>query len=401
MCTFVIHKDKISRKMNKVIMAFALCLSITSCIKDEAPNKECDIESAWVEGAELEKNFYQTAAMRKENISSTETSITFIVRSMMMLPTQVPVNFKITPGANIEPASGSPQDFTKGAVTYIVTSEDRQWSRSYKVAFVEPELPKSKFSFELADTAEGGIFIKNFYHQFYEPGDYGGKQRLWASGNPGFALTQFNGAGPELFPTYRTDNGFVGHGVRLETMSAGDLGISMGKPIAAGNLFLGRFIVEQTAMDPLKATEFGVRWDKDPLRVTGYYKYQPGKDFTNDMMETVPGRTDEASIYAVFYRNIDADGKHYFLYGGDVADLDKVMDNPQVYKMASVSSLPPTDEWTRFEMFFEGIDAPAEMVANQEFNLAIVFSSSKSGAWFEGAIGSTLYIDEVEVWYER
>ena len=46
MCTFVIHKDKISRKMNKVIMAFALCLSITSCIKDEAPNKECDIESA-------------------------------------------------------------------------------------------------------------------------------------------------------------------------------------------------------------------------------------------------------------------------------------------------------------------------------------------------------------------
>ena len=401
MCTFVIHKDKISRKMNKVIMAFALCLSITSCIKDEAPNNECDIESAWVEGAELEKNFYQTAAMRKENISSTETSITFIVRSMMMLPTQIPVNFKITPGANIEPANGSPQDFTKGAVTYTVTSEDRQWSRSYKVVFVEPELPKSKFSFEHADTAEGGIFIKNFYHQFYEPGDNGGKQRLWASGNPGFALTQFSGAGPELFPTYRTDNGFEGHGVRLETMSAGDLGMSMGKPIAAGNLFLGRFIVEQTAVDPLKATEFGVRWDKEPLRVTGYYKYQPGKDFTNDKMETVPGRTDEASIYAVFYRNIDADGKPYFLYGGDVADLDKVMDNPQVYKIASVASLPPTDQWTRFEMFFEGIDAPAEMVANHDFNLAIVCSSSKSGAWFEGAIGSTLYIDEVEVWYEK
>ena len=393
--------DKISRKMNKIMMAFALCLSITSCVKDEAPNKECDIESAWVEGEELEKNFYQTAAMYKENISSTETSITFIVRSMTMLPTQIPVNFKITAGASIEPANGSPQDFTKGAVTYTVTSEDRQWSRSYKVAFAEPELLKSKYSFEHADTAEGGIFIKNFYHQFYEPGENGGKQKLWTSGNPGFALTQFYGAGPEQFPTYMTDYGYEGHGVRLETMSAGDLGISMGKPIAAGNLFLGRFIVEQTAVDPLKATEFGVRWDKDPLRVTGYYKYQPGEDFTNDNMEIVPDRTDEASIYAVFYRNVDADGKPYFLYGDDVADLDKVMDNPQVYKMACVTSLPPTDQWTRFEMFFEGIDAPAEMVANHDFNLAIVFSSSKSGAWFEGAIGSTLYIDEVEVWYEK
>ena len=387
--------------MNKVMMAFALCCCITSCIKDEAPNNECDIESAWVEGPDLEKLFYQTAEMRKENISSTETSITFIVRSMTMLSTQIPVNFKITDGATMEPANGSPQDFTNGAVTYTVTSEDRQWKRSYKVAFAEPVLPKSKFAFELADTAEGGIFIRNFYHQFYELDENGEKLRLWASGNPGFALTLFSGAGPEQFPTFRSDNGFEGHGVRLETMSAGDLGISMGKPIAAGNLFLGRFIVEQAAMDPLKATEFGVRWDRDPIRVTGYYKYQPGKDFTNAQMEIVPGRTDESSIYAVFYRNIDADGKPYFLYGGDVADLDKVLDNPQVYKMASVPSLPPTDKWTRFEMFFEGVDAPAEMVANHDFNLVIVCSSSKSGAWFEGAIGSTLYIDEVEVWYEK
>ena len=387
--------------MNKIMMALALCCCITSCIKDEAPNKECDIESAWVEGEELEKNFYQTAEMRKENISSTETSITFIVRSMTMLPTQIPVNFKITDGAAIEPASGSLQDFTKGAVTYTVTSQDGQWKRSYKVAFAEPVLSKSKHSFEYADTAEGGIFIRNTYHQFYEFDENGDIQRLWASGNPGFALTLFSGAGPEQFPTYQSDNGFVGKGVRLETMYAGDLGKSMGKPIAAGNLYLGRFIVEQAAKDPLKATEFGVRWDRDPVRITGYYKYKPGKEFTNDEMEIDPSRTDEGSIYAVFYRNVDDLGRPYFLYGDDLADLDKVMDNPQVYKMAIVPSLPPTDQWTHFEMFFEGMDAPEEMVANNAFNLAIVCSSSKSGAWFEGAIGSTLYIDEVEVWYEK
>ena len=387
--------------MNKVMIAFVLCCCMISCIKDEAPNNECDIESAWVEGPELEKLFYETAEMRKENISSTETSITFVVRSMLMVPKQIPVNFTITDKASIEPASGSLQDFTNGPVIYTVTSEDGQWKRTYKVAFAEPVLPKSKHSFELADTAEGGIFIRNWYHQFYEIDESGETQRLWASGNPGFALTLFSGAGPEEFPTYMSDAGYEGNCVRLETMSTGELGKSMGKPIAAGNLFLGKFNVDMSAIEPLKATEFGVRWDREPVRVTGYYKYKPGKDFTNSDMEIDPNRTDEANIYAVFYRNVDADGKPYVLYGGDVADLDKILDNLLVYKVASVSSLPPTDQWTRFEMFFEGEDAPAEIVANKGCNLAIVFSSSKGGAQFEGAIGSILYVDEVEVWYEK
>ena len=387
--------------MNKAMITFVLCCCMISCIKDEAPNNECDIESAWVEGSEWEKLFYKLADMRKENISSTETSITFIVRSMAMVPTEIPVNFKITDKASIEPASGSLQDFTKGPVTYTVTSEDGQWNRTYKVAFTEPILPKSKFSYEYADTAEGGIFIMNKYHRFYELDENGEKLRFWASGNPGFALSLFSGAGPKQFPTYRTENGFEGNGVRLQTMYTGDLGKGMGKPIAAGNLFLGQFIVDQSMLDPLKATEFGVQWDKAPIRITGYYKYKPGPIYTNAAMEVIPDCIDEASIYAVFYNNVDPNGNLYFLYGDDVADLDKIIDNPQVYKVARVSSLPPTDQWTRFEMFFEGRDAPEELVANKNCNLAIVFSSSKNGAQFEGAIGSTLYIDEVEVSYEK
>ena len=387
--------------MNKAMITFVLCCCMISCIKDEAPNNECDIESAWVEGAELEKLFYKPADMRKENISSTETSITFVVRSMAMMPTEIPVNFNVTSKATIEPASGSLQDFTKGPVTYTVTSEDGQWKRTYKVAFTEPILPKSKFSYEKVDTLEGGFLVLNKYHQFYELNQNGEKQRFWASGNAGFALSLFSGAGPKQFPTYMSENGFEGNGVRLKTMYAGDLGKGMGKPIAAGNLYLGRFMVEYAAMDPLKATEFGVQWDRDPVRITGYYKYKPGPEFTNVKMEVIPDRIDEASIYAVFYNNIDPNGSQYFLYGEELADLDKIIDNPQVYKVARVPSLPPTDQWTRFEMFFEGRDVPEEAVANKNCNLAIVFSSSKSGAQFEGAIGSTLYIDEVEVSYEE
>ena len=392
--------------MNKTMIAFmlcccALCCCMTSCTKDEAPNNECDIESAWVEGSELENIFYQPSEMRKENISSAETSITFVVRSMAMVPTEIPVNFKITDNASIEPASGSLQDFTKGSVAYTVTSEDGQWKRTYKVAFTEPLLPKSQYSFEHVDTMVSGIFIKNRYHQFYELDEQGEKQTFWASGNPGFGLTLFSGAAPEHFPAYRDENGYKGNCVRLETMSTGELGKAMSKPIAAGNLYFGRFIVDNTLSNTLKATEFGVRWDRQPVRITGYYKYQPGKDFINSKMKVINDRTDEANIYAVLYLNTDANGEQYFLYADDVLDMDKIIDNPQVYSIARVPVLPPTDEWTFFEMFFEGRDAPEEMVANKDFNLALVFSSSKYGAEFEGAVGSTLYVDEVEVFYGK
>ena len=63
--------------------------------------------------------------------------------------------------------------------------------------------------------------------------------------------------------------------------------------------------------------------------------------------------------------------------------------------------MPATDQWTRFEMFFEGKDADNKEVADNKFNLALVFSSSKDGAKFEGAIGSTLYVDEVEISFEK
>ena len=64
-----------------MIIILGACCCLASCIKDEAPNKECDIESAWIEGADYEAYFYQTTEMRKEAISSAETDIVFSVRS--------------------------------------------------------------------------------------------------------------------------------------------------------------------------------------------------------------------------------------------------------------------------------------------------------------------------------
>ena len=391
-----------------VVMALLSLMCTSSCIKDEALNKECDIESAWIEGTEYEKYFYYPNEMKKENISSAETNIVFTVRSLISLPTQIPLNLKITQGATVTPTIGSLQDFTKGPVTYTVTSEDGQWKRTYNVSFQEASLPATMYSFEHVETREEKNIMgpTNKMHFFYEvvsqeKSETSEETKLycWATGNQGAALVMSN-ANPEDMPTYSVSNGYVNKGVCLTTRSTGAMGALMNEPIAAGNLFLGEFHVESVMKNPLKATQFGIPVSKDPMRITGYYKYKPGSKYTKGN-KVILDRQDEASIYAVFYRNQTSTGEKYFLYGDDLESDEKLKDNPQVYKIARVSALPPTDEWTKFEMFFEGKDAPDDIVEAYGFNMALVFSSSKYGDQFEGAVGSRLYIDEVEVSYKK
>ena len=374
------------------LLIVCLVLTLSSCIKDEPKNSECDIISAWVEGDQMAQLFYQPSKMRIENISSTESTIVFPVKSFLQLPDSIAVFFNVTPGATIKPASGTKHNFREWPVTYTVTSEDGAWQRQYTVAFKEDNLPAYLFSFENVETVKG--INNNLYHEFYEMDQNGTRQNIWASGNAGAAIIKTNSQ-PADHPTYQTEYGYYGKGVCLVTQDAGQLGRWFNKPIAAGNLFMGRFVVEQVMTDPLKATEFGRPIDRVPVRVTGYYKYQPGETFTDKKMNVVEGKVDEASIYAVFFRNKDEQNNDICLYG------DNVLSSPYIVRKAVVAQLPPTNEWTRFEMFFEGDDADPKVLAEQGYSMTLVFSSSKNGDSFEGAIGSRLYVDEVEVSFEE
>lgn len=228
------------------------------------------------------------------------------------------------------------------------------------------------------------------YHVFYEQGKDGEKYSVWASGNAGAAIVKSKRK-PEAFPTYAHPEGRDGYCVCMTTQSSGSLGALAGKPIAAGSLFLGSFNSGKALSDPLKTTEFGVPVDREPIKVSGWYKYTPGKTFTDKNKKEISGRTDEANIYGVFWRSQDSDGKQIVLHG------DNILSSPHIISKAQVSELPPTDEWTRFEMTFEGDHADPLTLKDKGCSFTLVFSSSKNGDAFEGAIGSTLLVDEVEV----
>ncbi len=365
-----------------------LLLTLSSCIKDEPQNAECDILEAWVEGDNLARHFSQETDMRISEVPTTADELTFTIKQRAALP-PLAIHFRLTPGATIVPANGSVQDFREGPVTYTVTSEDGQWQRVYKVNFKETMLPSSHYDFEDFELSNNSK-----YYVWFNKADDGTKENIWASGNEGFMIAKPNAPAAD-YPTVPDENGFDGYCIRLTTRSTGTWGKTFKKPIAAGNFFLGTFDSQYALTNTLKCTNMGIAYTKEPVKVTGYYKYKPGEVFTDKDFKEVASRTDEPTIYAVLYLNHGERDAEVMLHGDDVRT------SPYIVRTAEVAALPATDQWQPFEMTFEGskpIDAT--LLANRGYNLALVFSSSKTGDTFEGSVGSTLYIDKVEIMFK-
>lgn len=378
-------------RFSHVLLICAFCAMLTSCFKEEPLNAECDIEYAYLHSDDPEATFYQLTDSLVE-VYSTDNVIEFGVKEDVDLTALAP-EFVITEGATIEPASGSVHDFSDNKpVSYTVTSQDGKWSRTYMVYINHrirtiDEIPTLSFENSMLDTSQR-------YAVWYETAADGYEINAWATGNPGFAITAGDAA-PSEYPSSVLEEGYEGRGVRLTTRATGTLGALFGMPIAAGNLFTGTFNTLDALGSATKATRFGTPVSQRPLSFSGYYKYTPGAEVTGKDNKPIPGKIDAGDIYAILYRNTDSEGKAFTLDGENVKTSD------QIVATAIIDEVEPTTEWTPFDINFtykEQLDE--QILRNYGYSLAIVFSSSINGAYFEGAVGSTLCIDEVKVTYE-
>jgi len=361
------------------------CLLFSSCFKDEAPNAECDIEQVFVhiDGPE---NVFFNATDTLKNVPYTDSTIVFSVRHGADLTALAPM-FKTTPGATVLPQSGSVHDFSTSAVTYTVTSEDGMWQRKYKISFV-PFVSSIDFSFENYELEPKA---KKYYiwHDDLSNGN------SWSNGNEGFALSM-SSAKPEDYPSVPLKNGRTGAGLQLITRDTGPFGAWANKRLAAGNFFLGSFDSNKAVTNPLASTRFGVPFDQPPLSFKGYYQYTPGARYQDVNGTIVPNKTDSAAIYAVLYRNHDDAGVAVTLDGSNIKTSELIV------AMAELKDIKTTDSWTLFNVAFEySAQIDKQLLKNNGYSLAIVFSSSKDGDRFEGAIGSKLLIDDIQVICEK
>lgn len=386
-------------KLHKLFLLATVCCTLSACFKDEPANAECDIEKAWIHfdnPAECVWNLNDTII----NVSSTTTDIRFEVRAGTDLTALAP-KFKTTAGATITPKSGTVLDFSKDTVQYTVTSEDGAWHREYKVSITERRHTTNdtlNFDFENYYLYQEPNSSSSYYRWSDYLNEDGSQAINWATGNAGFKLTNYL-AKPEEYPTIPlADGGVSGDAVMLVTRKTGAIGAAYRKPIAAGNLFLGTFIGDNALLKPMEATQFGLPFDRTPIKFTGYYQYTPGETFTNQDGNVVNGKVDAGDIYAVLYINHDADGNPFVLTG------DNVLTSEQIVLLARVPNVEPTDGWTYFELEFEkrnGKEIDLDLLNGFGYNLAVVFSSSVDGAYFQGAENSTLIIDNVRVICEK
>lgn len=376
--------------MRKLFLYLPMVLLLGSCIQSEPLNAEADIETCTVLNAKGEKETNIVGNVVKTNNRIMAQANPSIDLSKLSLNVELTDGATITPDPKVLRDYSDPKEFT-------VTSQDGEWSKTYTVSIdtFDMALDYHFESFELNDRKKYQVF----YNLIDNQGDHF-KQYIWASGNAGYSLTGVAKT-PEDYPTVSIAEGYVGKGVKLETKSTGTFGAMAEMPIAAGNLFIGSFDVSNALSDALKATLFGLPFTKEPVSFTGYYKYKKGPVYAvvgKDGKPLPAAGEDCCDIYAVLYESEGLDKNS--LNGADVLTSDNIvalarLDNPTVHD--SNTELDKVD-YEKFELKFDYKQTFDKTKArNYEYNLAVVFTSSVKGADFFGAVGSTLYVDEVKV----
>lgn len=382
--------------MKKIFLYLPIILLLGSCVQKEPLNAEADIEECEImNGTTGKKEAYIVGNVSKNNYNINAQANPKINLSDLFLKVKLTEGATITPDPTVVKDYSTPREF-------VVTSQDGQWHKTYTVSIDTLKLP-TEYHFENYELNEAQKY-QLFYNTSEEQNTIF-KQYIWASGNAGYSLTGVART-PEDYPTVSIPAGKSGKGVKLETKSTGGFGAMAKMPIAAGNLFIGSFDVTNAMSNALKATLFGLPFTQKPISFSGHYKYKRGSQYTIVGPDGYPlpaDGKDLCDIYAVLYESAGLEKNS--LNGKDVLDSDHIiamarLSNPVVHSAGTdLLSVDYENFDIKFDYDTYRAKRPFDIskARNYEYSLAVVFTSSIDGANFNGAIGSTLWIDEVKV----
>lgn len=294
--------------------------------------------------------------------------------------------FTISDKATASVKSGEAMDLSQD-VTITVTAEDGTTIVTY---IVKSPIRNSLMKFSLDDWGELQYKFDETIINYPAPNP----TNTLATSNAGAAMLHALG-NYDKWPVVEEAQGFEGSAATLVTLDTRKtLAAIMGAGVTSGSLFTGKFIMEGEST--IEYTKFGVLYEKKPLYFKGVYKYTPGSPFIETRKKPSFGyefvetdAIDECAIQAVLYTVAD---ETETLDGTNIDDDS----NEKIVARARLEDGTAKDDWTAFNLEFkwkEGVTYDAE----KTYKLAIVCSSSKDGANFNGAVNSTLIVDELEV----
>jgi len=353
--------------MKKIIALLSIAILFFSCSSDEVKSSENYIEKF---SLPAEINPVQISIINEQNLVYVLTNSDNYEKLSTVEPTVEP-----SKGASIKKEG---KNWTTENFKYVVTAENGE-TREYSVV-ISKTVP-NKNSFE-DWTSDKGYYVLSDLN--------------WTNGNAGIstALQLFGKekSNPENYPTRKTENGYEGNAVVMETIEGGTV-FGRKMPILSGNFFLGNFNTSKMASDELAATEFGKLYLTKPKSIKGYYKYKEGE---GDFISENSNKNDSCDIYAAFYQASDDDGKEIILTAKDTKDkLDKSLYVLAHARWQDCSTTQGTDFYP-FALNFDNYKSEPNF-EKYNYKLLITFAASKGGATYEGKIGSKLIVDEVEI----
>lgn len=278
----------------------------------------------------------------------------------------------ISENATITPAPGVPMDFSQ-PVTFTVLSQDGRWSRTYTVNVINNLLTNPDFE-QWQGTGSGN----NFYETPVG----------WTSANSGVRIIHGMGVPNLEFPTVKTDVAYSGNfAVSLNTRQGGQT--SLVPRLIAGSIFLGTMsnVTLSTLANPLLLTKFGIPYTETSSRpdsLIGYLRYTPGPTYTDRDGNVIPDATDSCSFYAVLFEGSEP------LDGTNSSSSERIVAIAQYNYETPISSTT----YTRIALPFV---YRKEMPQNTTLQYSIIASSSAKGDLYQGAAGSQLLLDKVEI----
>lgn len=393
----------------------AVPLLLASCIAAEKENTECDIEAVSLHLDNPIDIFYHEYDTLRV-VASTENTIVFTIRNYADIQS-VPLTLRTTERATVYQkaedgtetpfVNGSSVDFSNEAIRHFrVVSEDEAWSRDYMIVFVHDQPSEGNLTFDFESyhlDSTGKYYIWDAPDAFTDS--------EWKNGNPGFKISK-SSAKPMEYPSTPVAGGGPDGSdcVKLETCDTGPFGKMVNMRLASGSMFNGIFDVGNALKDALKATQFGTPFVHKPVMLRAWLRYEPGPVFQDRQANPMEGVVDEPDIYFVLYRNEDEQGNKVVLDGNDVLTNSHIVGygrlphrfNPDGTEQLTAEPIHGiTTEWQEFTLPMEyRSEIDETILENKGYSIVISFASSWRGGEFKGAIGSKLYLDNVQLFCE-
>ena len=203
-------------------------------------------------------------------------------------------------------------------------------------------------------------------------------QKVWDSANKGLSILGVNGTQPE----------FKHLAVEGEGKAAAKItSTKVLWAFVAGNIYTGEFVrvVDFSGAE----MNMGVPFRARPKSLSGYYHYIPRKiNFTKPPYDGLKGQMDKGRVEIIL---TDWD-KPYHVVTNNEEFIDGATD-PHVIGRAELIIEKGTEDYVRFEI-------PLEYRSSKRPSYAVInAAASRLGAYFTGASGSVLYLDELKFNY--